>query len=102
MSETLQTPRDPAHYLKPIVSTNTPQRLLWLHCATRPEQEQGLMVQRWAGGALGSTHWTSRKRERKDVTAWHDQLSTLWERVDGFCISGRRTVLWCHDLATQL
>lgn len=102
MSDTIQTPRDPAHYLKPIVSTNTPRRLLWLDCATRPQREQGLMVQRWAGGALGTTHWTSRKGERKDVTQWHDDLSALWQQVDGFCNSGRRCVLWGYDLATQL
>lgn len=96
------TPRDPSHYLKPIVSNNTPKRLLWLDCATRPSREQGLMVQRWAGGALGSTHWTSRKNERKDVTAWYDDMSALWDDVDKFSLKRRRTVLFGYDLATQL
>lgn len=102
MTPTPQIPRDPAHYLKPIISTNTPRRLLWLDCATRPTKEQGLMVQRWAGGALGTTHWTSRKGVRKDETSWHDDLSSLWEQVDNYCGANRRCVLWGYDLATQL
>lgn len=98
----MQTPRDPAHYLKPIVSSNVPQRLLWLDCALRPVKEQGLYVQRWGGAALGTTHWTSRKGERKDVTQWHADMQELWDRVDGFCVQRRRCVLWSYDLATQL
>lgn len=102
MTSSQTVPRDPAHYLEPIVSTNTPRRLLWLDCATRPEREQGLLVQRWAGGALGRTHWTSRNQVRKDVTEWHADLSSLWDTVDRFCLHRRRTVLWAYDLATQL
>lgn len=94
--------RDPAHYLKPIVSTNTPKRLLWLDCATRPDREQGLMVQRWAGGALGTTHFTSRKGEQRDATKWYATLADMWDAVDEFCLSRRRSVLFAYDLATQL
>lgn len=60
------------------------------------------MVQRWGGGALGTTHWTSRKGERKDATKWHDDLHELWDAVDRYCTGNRRCVLWAYDLATQL
>lgn len=98
----METPRDPAHYLKPIVSTNTPQRLLWLDCATRPTREMGLMVQRWGGAALGTTHWTSRRRERKDTTKWYGDMPLLWQAVDDYCVRRRRVILFAYDLATQL
>lgn len=60
------------------------------------------MVQRWAGGALGTTHWTSRQNVRKDETKWYDEMSSLWDRVDSFCVHRRRVVLFAYDLATQL
>ena len=56
--------RDPAHYLTALKTTSTPQRLLWLDCATVASKEQGMFVERWNGAALGTTHYTSRKKER--------------------------------------
>lgn len=94
--------RDPAHYLKTVATTSTPKRLLWLDCATTASKEQGLFVDRWAGGALGSTHYTSRKSVRKDTLADYDTPQQLWAAADAFCIAGRRVVLWGYDLATQM
>lgn len=94
--------RDPAHYLQKVVTTNTPKRLLWLDCSTQTSREQGLFVDRWRAGALGTTHYTSRKRERVDTLNVYRSLTDLWARVDGFCVAGRRTVLFGYDLAAQL
>lgn len=94
--------RDPAHYLKQLVSNNTPQRLLWLDCSPQSEREMGAWVERWSTGALGSTHWTSRKGERVDKTVPYNSPQGLWYHADKFCLSNRRTVLFAYDLALQL
>lgn len=94
--------RDPAHYLKALVSDNVPKRLLWLACAAESERDMGSWVERWSHGALGSTHWTSRRGERTDTLAPYNSPSGLWVNADRFCLPRRRTVLFAYDLAWQL
>ncbi len=94
--------RDPAHYLKPLVSDNVPQRLLWLDCASRSNRDQGAWVESWQVGALGSTHWTSRAHERRDTLEPYGKPADLWLAADTFCLPRRRTVLFAYDLALQL
>src|SRR5208282_4339281 len=93
--------RDPAHYLTALKTTSTPQRLLWLDCATVSDKVQGMYVERWNGAALGTTHYTSRKNERKDTLNTYTDPLELWQVVDGFCRK-RRQVLWAYDLPSQL
>lgn len=94
--------RDPPHYLKALKTTTTPKRLLWLDCAGYSNHEHGIFVERWASGALGQTHWTSRKGERKDVTKGYATPDMLWADADSFCHSNRRVVLFAYDLPLQL
>lgn len=94
--------RDPAHFLAPTTSTTVPRRLLWLDCAGTASDERGTLVRRWQAGALGSTHWTSRKGVRKDTLNAYHTPEDLWRAADGFCVSNRRTVLFGYDLAVQL
>lgn len=94
-------PRDPAHYLKALKTTQTPKRLLWLDCATRTTKQTGMWVEQWNGAALGTTHYTRSKGQRKDtMRPFHEPLD-LWHAADTFCTQ-RRTVLFAYDLATQL
>lgn len=95
------TLRDPAHYLKRLKTTGTPKRLLWLDCATQSNRQQGMWVESWNGGALGTTHWTREKRTRKDTLATYADALDLWQHADDFC-NNRRTVLFAYDLAAQL
>jgi hypothetical protein len=95
------TPRDPEHYLSPITTTTIPKRLMYLACATQTTTEQGSLVTRWAGGALGRTHYTSDDGIRKDVMSWFDNAIDLWHYADTFC-KDKRVVLWAYDLAEQL
>lgn len=95
------TLRDPAHYLKALKTTSTSKRLLWLDCSTYSSKDKGLFVERWKGGVLGTTHYTSRKGERTDTLKTFDHSLDLWQHVDGFCRK-RRQVLWAFDLAKQL
>lgn len=94
--------RDPAHYLSALRSTTTPKRLLWLDCAAQSAKETGLWVERWHCGALGTTHYTSRKGERVDDMDAYDDAGSLWYYADGFCGKNRRVVLFAYDLAYQL
>lgn len=94
--------RDPAHYLKKLTSNNTPQRLLWLDCTSQSSREVGAWVERWRNGALGTTHWTSRKRERVDTLNAYNSPQGLWFHANRFTLPRRRTVLFAYDLALQL
>lgn len=94
--------RDPPHYLPSLTTTTVPRRLLWLDCAAGSTKEHGSFVERWSHGALGSTHWTSKKHERRDTMRTYRNAGLLWHTVDEFCQPSRRTVLFCHDLAYQL
>jgi hypothetical protein len=95
------TLRDPAHYLKALKTTQTPKRLLWLDCAIVSNKVTGMWVQKWNGGALGTTHWTRGKNIRTDTLKTYDSPYDLWSTVDGFCRK-RRQVLFAFDLATQM
>jgi hypothetical protein len=94
--------RDPPHYLQPLLSTTAPKRLLWLDCAAGSTSEHGSFVERWSHGALGTTHWTSKRGERRDTMQTYDNPADLWGVADEYCRTGRRVVLFCHDLAYQL
>ena len=94
--------RDPAHYLRTLQSTTTPQRLLWLHCASSLHQEQGMTVARYHTAALGTTHYTSRRKVRRDTMNTYMGPSDLWAEADRFCTRGKRVVLFAHDLAQQI
>lgn len=93
--------RDPAHYLKDLKTTSTPKRMLWLDCASASSKHQGMWVESWNGAALGTTHYTRRKQERKDTLLAYADSVDLWHAVDAFCRQ-RRNVLFAYDLATQL
>ena len=94
--------RDPPHYLQPLRSNSVPRRLMWLDCAAHPHRESGMWVHRWLAGALGTTHFTSRRKEQRDTMGSYDDARQLWESADAFCGGNRRVVLWAHDLAYQL
>lgn len=94
--------RDPAHYLSALRSTTTPKRLLWLDCAAQSSKESGLWVERWHVGALGRTHYTSRKGKRVDRMEDFTDAAELWQWADEFCTANRRVVLFAYDLAYQL
>lgn len=95
------TLRDPAHYLKPLKSTSTPKRMLFLDCAIRTTKETGMFVDVWNGAALASTHYTRGKNVRKDTMKTYVDALDVWHTVDGFC-NNRRTVMFAYDLPTQL
>lgn len=94
--------RDPAHYIKPLKTTRTPKRLLWLDCHAQSSKERGAFVERWHVGALGTTHYTSRKGERVDTLNTYDEPLELWQQADAFCTGNRRVVMFAYDLAYQL
>lgn len=94
--------RDPPHYLKPLTTTKTPDRLMWLDCSTRTTKELGALVARFQAGALGTTHYTRRRGERSDTIQVYDNPVDLWEAASGFCTKGKRVVLFAHDLAHQI
>lgn len=96
------TDRDPPHYLKALKTTSVPRRLLWLNCDSRMVKRNNSLVQEWRCGALGTTHFTSRRRERKDTMTAYDDPQQLWATVDDYCVGNRRVVLWAYDLALQL
>jgi hypothetical protein len=93
--------RDPAHYLQALKTTGTPERLLFLDCATTSEKDRGMWVEKWNGAALGTTHYTSKKHTRTDKLDTYIDPLKMWQIVDGFCRK-RRQVLWAYDLASQL
>lgn len=94
--------RDPPHYLRPLLSTTTPRRLVWLDCQAQHNAEQGMVVDRWDLGAIGRTWWTSKRGERRDTMRVHRDAAVLWAEVAEFCRPGKRAVLWAYDLAYQL
>lgn len=94
--------RDPPHYLRPLKSTSTPRRLVWLHCKGHVRKVRGRYEQRFIAGAVGTTHYTSRKGERKDSMQPFTDTGELWDFVDSFCIANRKTVLFAFDLAEQM
>ncbi len=95
------TLRDPAHYLKPLKTTGTPKRLLFLDCATRSEKQTGMWVEKWNGAAMGTTYYTRGTNHRKDAQRLYTEPLDLWVAVDAFC-GKRRQVLFAYDLATQM
>lgn len=95
------TLRDPAHYLRALRTTGTPERLIWLDCATRSVKDTGMWVQTWNGAAWGTTHYTRGKHVRKDTLRTTDNAHDMWAYIDEFC-GRRRQVLFAYDLATQL
>lgn len=98
----MDTPRDPPHYLRKLKTTTVPSRLLWLDCATQHTKQDGAYVQRWLAGALGETHWTAKKHDRKDTLDTFTEASALWQRVDELCRKNRRQVMFAYDLALQM
>lgn len=94
--------RDPPHYLKSLRTTSVPRRLLWIDCASQQGKRSNAIVHEWQCGALGTTHFTSRKRERKDTMRAFTDPQELWAAVDEFCVANRRVVMFAYDLALQL
>lgn len=94
--------RDPTHYLKPLQTTTTPKRLLWLDCAAHVRQEHGASVARYHVAALGTTHYTSKRNVRKDTMHTYGGPENLWGAADQFCTKGKRVVLFAYDLAQQI
>ena len=94
--------RDPPHYLKPLTRTVTPRRLMWLDCAAAMTREQGMSVARYHVAALGTTHYTRRKQERKDTLNVYGNPYALWHEANQFCGKGKRVVLFAYDLAQQI
>jgi hypothetical protein len=94
--------RDPAHYLRALTTTGTPQRLMWLDCQPATTREGGAFVDRWQRGALGTTHWTSKRGVRRDTMSTFTVAQALWSVAADWCRPGRRVVLFAHDLAYHL
>ena len=94
--------RDPPHYLKPLKTTTTPRRLIWLDCAADTTKEGGAYVDRWESACLGTTHWTSKRNVRRDTLSHFTDPQALWAVAADWCHPGKRVVLFAHDLAYQL
>lgn len=94
--------REPAHYLPALKTTRLPKRLLFLDCESTETRHLGTWAQTWKGGALGSTHWTSKKGLRKDQDQVFSTSAELWIEGDSRIRARHRTVLFCVDLPTQL
>lgn len=94
--------RDPPHYLKAVKTTTTPKRLLWLASRGRTVKQGDVYVSRFDAAALGKTHWTARKGERRDTIDTYSDPSELWADVAEWCPVNRRVVLFSYDLAREL
>lgn len=94
--------RDPPHYLKPLTSTSTPKRLLWLACRGHSSRKRDHFEQHFDAAALGRTYWTARTKTRRDTLDTFDDPATLWRAVAEWCPVGRRVVLFTYDLAEQM
>lgn len=94
--------RDPPHYLGRLKTTRVPKRLAFLDVQTSTARHGKRTDHGWACGALGHTHWTDKKRVRKDFLKVFEDAQTMWTELDSFCVAGKRTVCWTFDLPTQL
>lgn len=94
--------RDPPHYLKPLKTTTTPRRLLWLACHGYTRKRREHYEEHFQTAALGFTWWATRTQARKDTMATYEDQAVLWSDVARRCIVGRRTVLFAYDLAREM
>lgn len=94
--------RDPPHYLAALRSATVPRRLVWFDCASERKRDGGVFMHEWCTGVVGTTHWTSRKHERVDTMQPAATPADLWDKVDNFCGSNRRVVMFCWGLDRQL
>lgn len=94
--------RDPPHYLKPLKTTRTPKRLVWLACKGHVRRVRSHYEQHFIAGAAGTTHWTSRNRHRKDTMTAYDNPTELWSFIDSYCTAREKVTLFAYDLAEQM
>lgn len=98
----MNTYRDPPHYLKRLLTTSTPKRLVWLDCSTRTITHRGMTQLVFEQAALGTTHYTKQKHKRVDTNHVFDNPHDLWSAIDQFCTKSHRVVLFCYDLPQQI
>jgi hypothetical protein len=98
----VDTVRDPPHWLKPLKTTRTPKRMVYIDCLTRYESEHGESSELWRAGAVGFTHWTHRTKEQVDTLDLFGTPDGLWSAVSDFCTVGKRVVAFTYDLAYQI
>ena len=94
--------RDPPHYLKPLRTTQTPKRLLWLSCHGYTKRKREHYEEHFQAAALGRTWWTARANQRRDTVEAFASPQDLWSSVAAWCPQGRRVVLVAYDLAHQM
>ena len=94
--------RDPPHYLKPLKTTTTPKRLIWLSCHGNVHKVRSHSELRFQVACLGRTWWTVRKRERRDTLDTFTDTRELWSEVVSHCAKGKRQVMFTWDLAEQM
>jgi hypothetical protein len=94
--------RDPPHYLKPLRTTTTPKRLLFLSCRGYVSRKRSHYEHRFQAAALGQTHWTARSNKRVDRLDTFDSPDALWDDVQTRLPKGKRVVMFTYDLAEQM
>lgn len=94
--------RDPPHYLKPLKTTRTPKRLAFMDAQVKMRTKNGSKEYTWSCGALGTTHWTAKKGERKDTLKVYESSADMWETLDNFCLPSKRVTCFTYDLPQQL
>jgi hypothetical protein len=61
-----------------------------------------MYVQKWKGGVLGTTHWTSDAKVRSDTLKPFTDPDIMWYTAAAFVHKHGRHVLFAYDLATQM
>src|ERR1700735_1393896 len=94
--------RDPPHYLKPLKTTTTPKRLLWLSCHGNVVKKGSRAEKRFHVAALGKTWQSGKQKARKDTIDTYDSAAGLWAAVSAWCPVSKRVVLFGWGLAEQI
>lgn len=56
----------------------------------------------WSCGAMGTTHFTTKDRARKDTLKVFERPDEMWVMLDKFCLVSKRVTVWTFDLPQQL
>src|ERR1700691_4988714 len=94
--------RDLPHYLKPLRTTTTPKRYVFMELQTRGVSKGRNREHVWQVGAMGTTHWTSKGKVRKDTLKVYESARDMWAVLDAFCPVSKRVTCWTFDLPSQL
>lgn len=94
--------RDVPHYLAPLKTTTTPNRLLFLYCTGVTRKRREHYETHFDRASLIRTWTTSRTRQQRSQSDTYTSPAALWSDVAAWCPLGRRVVLFTYDLAEQI